>query len=120
MTSLRFLLHSLLALALLVAPLASNAAPIEHHAAMDAIAGDAAHAQHEHHDTSAPVPSKPAPCDQHADCDGLCCAACAHCATAALARSTPTAYFRPIQTPAEPHLHSTLVVSSPSRPPQAV
>lgn len=110
-------LHSLLALALMLAPLVSTAMPVDSSAAPVAITADAGHA---HHDTSVEIPSDSAPCDQHANCDGMCCAACAHCVTGAPMCAHPTSDFRPVQTPAHSHLHSTLVVSSPSRPPQAV
>ena len=112
----KFVLHSLLALALLLAPLVSTAMPMESAVAPAAVTADAEHA---HHHTSVEGSSDSAPCDQHANCEGTCCAACAHCVTGAPMRANPTSDYHPVQAPAESRLHSTLVVSSPSRPPNA-
>lgn len=113
-------LHRLLALALLLAPLVSTAMPVEGSVEAAAMTAEAGHAHAAHGDASAEVSSDSMPCDQHANCEGMCCAACAHCVTGAPMRVDPTSDFRPVQAPGESRLHSTLVVSAPSRPPQAV
>lgn len=115
----RSVLHAVLAFALLLAPMMPKAAQAQQQAAGAVVAIDAEHAHHGHQDASASATTDTA-CDQHADCDGLCCAVCAHCATAAPAHPALTAFFRPVQTPAKSHLRSTLVASSPNRPPQGV
>ncbi len=112
-------LHRLLALALMLAPLVSTAMPIEQSVAPAAVATGAGHAHYGAHDASIPPTSESVPCGQHADCDSQCCAACAHCATAVPAPVDTGMRFRPVQAAIETYLHSTLVVSSPSRPPQA-
>jgi len=114
----RSLFRCILALALSLAPLISTATSVERPAPSAAVTAAAGHAHAGHHGAAAEVSSDSAPCDQHANCEGVCCAACAHCVSGAPACAT--AAFRPVQAPAESHLHSTLVVSSPSRPPQAV
>ncbi len=115
----RSLLHCILVLALSLAPLVSTAMPVERPAANDTVTVGAGHAHAGHHDAAVQVLSDTAPCDQHANCDGVCCAACAHCVAGAPMRANPTSDFQPVQAPGESRLHSTLVVSSPSRPPQA-
>lgn len=59
-------------------------------------------------------------CAQHLGCDGQCCAACAHCFTAALSAASTVAPAHPVQTTSNATLHPSLYVFPPNRPPQAI
>lgn len=112
----------LLAVALLWAPvlpdIASAAGAHPAHAQHHADHGDHTssavnHAAHDH--TQAGDNAS----DQHASCSGNCCATCAHCGMAPLEIAATGSPVRPVQVATTQQLHDTLIVSAPSRPPQA-
>ena len=105
-----------------VLPMPVSAAGEAEHAAHESIGVMAtvktdAHAQHTEHGKAAGA--KTSSCDQHDQCSKKCCAACAHCFTAAFTQS-PT--FLPTNTslsPTVPHLYDRLAVAPHLRPPAA-
>lgn len=119
------LLNVLLALAVALAPLWPAAATSATAATEYQATDHSAH--HTTHQTSDAVDSRvvdstvagDASCEQHQGCDGQCCAACAHCFTAALSAASAVLPARPVQTTASATLHLSLYVSPLNRPPQA-
>lgn len=85
------------------------------------------HADHGDHASAAANPTAPGQaqtvdhgsCDHHASCSGNCCATCAQCGMSTLAITVTGLPIRSVQTAANQHLHHTVIVSTPSRPPQA-
>lgn len=61
---------------------------------------------------------KQASCDQHDGCQGQCCAACAHCFTAAVSMALVFKPSLPVQIAAQQQLHSFLMIAAHNRPPQ--
>lgn len=116
----RPILNVLLALALALAPLLPAAA-MAPAVGIEAAAADHQAPQPPHHgsDAQASDVADHTGCEQHQGCDGQCCAACAHCFTAAFSAAQGIAHARPVQSATHEALHPSPYISLLNRPPQA-
>lgn len=105
-----------------VLPMPVSAAGEAEHAAHESIGVMATvktdvHAQHTEHSKAADA--KTSSCDQHDQCSKKCCAACAHCFTAAFTQSPAFFLTNALQFPTVSRLHDGLTVAPHLRPPAA-
>lgn len=61
---------------------------------------------------------KSSSCDKHDDCQGQCCAVCAHCFTVSVPIMPALGPAHPVQTATVRELHDSLLVTFLNRPPQ--
>lgn len=123
-TGWRKILHFVLAVALIAAPLVP-AFGMPHHVAQKQVAevlDSHDHGAHAHiaPEASTDTATAQANCVQHDGCDGSCCATCAQYFTANPGAAPDSSPMHSIQSPVVAALHPTLYVASLIRPPQAV